>query len=153
MTDRVYLDLTCRVCCIHFAEIAKEEEVLTAAITYAVRATLDEMTPVEAIKAYFVGYHAAGHPPEPQRISEPDRLRHLYGDVRTVPHPFEFFQSDDEGSYCGHGMQHGDFCALSASDVIHSFRCERCRQRGWVWSSDGEPYCGYCDVQRGDPGE
>lgn len=157
-----YFDLTCKPCCAHFTQICIEEDIVAAAMVFATAAVDCRLSPLQAIKGYFDGYHAAGHPADPQRISEPERVRQLFGDdegtprlsvgietvvrggVRMVPHPFDHFQDNDLGSFCGHGMESGDFCSLSASDLIHSFRCPDCRQRGWIWTDTGEPHCGYC---------
>jgi hypothetical protein len=159
-----YFDMTCEECCVHFLALCKEEEILSSALSFASAAVQGSLTPIEAIRGYFDGYHTAGHPPEPQNVSETRRMSQLYGDdeentllkvsvetvfrngVRMEPHPFDLFQGNDLGAFCGHGIENGDFCSLAASDLIHSFRCPVCRQRGWIWTDDGQPHCGYCNV-------
>lgn len=157
---------TCRHCHAHFNTLYLNSNVLVAAMAFALIAPRCELSPWDAIEGYFDSFHEAGHPadaPVPG-VNPVNLLQVLYEDMqedarltvnvseavrngkRMESHPFEMFADDDVDSYCGHGMQDGDFCGHTPANFIHSYLCSGCGQRGWAWAN-GVPHCGFCKAE------
>lgn len=128
-----FFDLNCDECRTHFIDLNTRHGWVAAATAFAVAGTCFHMSPWEATRVYFKGYHNRGHvEADPSNVSpETARIAALFDETPTAedveaadrsrvqPHAFERFMTSD---ICQHGAMGGAgaFCGLGETDPIHT---------------------------------